>query len=69
MKENDKVFVSGATDELWIKDYGCISISSNGILLETPKKSAKKVLVMLDYIDGERNVTVLVRKSKLMIRK
>ena len=48
MKENDKVFVSGATDELWIKDYGCISISSNGILLETPKKSAKKVLVMLD---------------------
>lgn len=66
MKENDRVFVSGSADDLWIDGYGSVSVASTGILMETPAKKAKKVLVQLNYIDGDANVTVRVRKDKII---
>lgn len=62
MKRGDKIRVDGFADELGIDDYGGVYVSTEGILVETPRKYAKKVLVTLDNIDGEGNVTVLVFK-------
>jgi hypothetical protein len=47
MKQGDRVYISGDSKELWIKDYN-VRVSTNAIVEETPKKNAKKVLVTLD---------------------
>ena len=65
MKAGDKIKVDGYADELGIKDYGCVRVVSDGIVIETPKKYSKKVLVTLDSIDGEGNATVLCFRRKL----
>lgn len=65
MKAGDKIKVDGYADELGIKDYGCVRVVSDGIVIETPKKYSKKVLVTLDCIDGEGNATVLCFRRKL----
>ena len=64
MKQGDRVYISGDSTELWIEDYN-IRVSTNATLMETPKKYAKKVLVILDWLDGESNVCCRVRKSKI----
>lgn len=60
MKSGDRIKVEGYANELGVKDYGDIYISTEGTLAETPRKYAKKVLVTLDSIDGEGDVTVLL---------
>ena len=65
MKAGDKIKVDGYADDLGIKDYGCVRVVSDGIVIETPKKYSKKVLVTLDSIDGEGNATVLCFRRKL----
>ena len=64
LKEGMRVYVSGYTDELWIQDYQT-NVSSNATVLETPSHNAKKILVCIDEIDGEHNVNIRVRISKL----
>lgn len=66
MKQGDRVYISGDSKELWIEDYN-VRVSTNAILEETPKKNAKKVLVTLDWIDGESNVCCRVRRSKVKL--
>lgn len=66
MKKGDKIWVSGGSDELWIEDYNC-NVDTGGIVEETPEKKDKKVLVILDTIDGEGKVCCRVRKSKIKI--
>lgn len=63
-KIGDRVRVSGYSDELWIKDYR-VRVDTNATVIEAPSKKAKKILLMLDSIDGEENVCCLVRKSKV----
>lgn len=65
MKAGDKIKVDGYADELGIKDYGCVRVVSDGVVIETPRKYSKKVLVTLDSIDGEGNATVLCFRRKL----
>lgn len=60
MKSGDRIKVEGYANELGIKDYGDVYVSTEGTLVETPRKYAKKVLVTLDSIDGEGGVTALV---------
>ena len=64
MKKGDRIRVSGNSDELWIEDYNC-NVDSEGTVEETPSSKSKKVLVTLDYIDGQGNVCVRIRKSKI----
>lgn len=64
IKKNDRVHVSGYSDELWIEDYH-VSVDTDATVMETPSKNAKKILLNLDSIDGEGNVCCLVRKSKV----
>jgi hypothetical protein len=67
MQAGDKVKVDGYADELGIKDYGTVRVVSYGIIADTPRKYSKKVLVTLDSIDGEGNVTVLCFRNKITL--
>ena len=64
MEQGDRVYISGDSAELWIEDYN-VRVSTNATVLETPEKNEKKVLVVLDSIDGECNVCCMVRRSKI----
>ena len=66
MKSGDRIWVCGGSDELWVQDYNC-NVNTGGVIEETPQKSDKKVLVILDSIDGEGNVCCMVRKSKIRL--
>lgn len=67
MQVGDKVKVDGYADELGIKDYGAVRVVLHGTIADTPRKYSKKVLVTLDSIDGEGNVTVLCFRNKITI--
>lgn len=64
MKQGDRVYVCGDSAELWIDNYN-VRVSTNAIVEETPSRNAKKVLLTLDWIDGESNVCCMVRRSKV----
>lgn len=66
MKQGDTVFIGGNSSELWIKDYNT-RVSTYATIEETPNKNAKKVLVMLNRIDGDLNVCCYVRRSKVKL--
>lgn len=59
-----RAYLSGDSAEVWLKDYNC-RVSSPVTVLETPAKRVRKVLVRIDSIDGEGNVTAYVRRNKL----
>lgn len=65
-KTGQKVEIDGYTDELWIQDYH-VRVCSEGVVVEDTKPYDKKVLITLDNIDGDRDVTVSVRKSKVYV--
>lgn len=69
LKVGDRVFLSGAADELWIEDYGLTRVESNATVLQTPNPKDKKVLLNIDYIDHESNVNALVKKDKIIRNK
>ena len=62
--ENDRFRVSGDSADLWLNDYN-VRVDTEGTILEDRIKGQKKILVTLDYIDGESNVTVCIRASRL----
>lgn len=65
-KVGDRVYISGDTSELWIHDYNC-RVVTEGTVEVTPKKYDKKIYVTLDSIDGEGDVGIYVRKSKVRL--
>lgn len=64
MKRGDRVWVSGDSAELWIKDYH-VRVNTGAIVEEEPSSRAKKILLTLDQIDGDCHVLCYVRKSKV----
>lgn len=66
IKEGDRVLVSGDPSELWISDYNT-RVCSLATVMETPTPLDKKVLLTIDNIDGESNVCLFVRKSKVKL--
>ena len=64
LKTGDRVRISGDAAELWIPRYN-VRVDSEATVMETPRPSNKKVLVTIDSIDHDSNVTVYVRKSGL----
>lgn len=64
MKLGDRVWVSGDSAELWIDDYN-VRVATAATVVEEPAKNAKKILLILDSIDGDVNVCCRVRKNKV----
>lgn len=66
MKKGYRVLVEGDASELWIQDYDCRVCTEATVSVE-PSSTAKKVLLTLDHIGGDRNVSCSVRRSKVKI--
>ena len=66
MKKGDRVYISGDSKDLWIKDYN-VKVSTEATVEITPNLKDKKVLLTLDTIDGDNNVCCMVRKSKIVL--
>lgn len=64
IKQGSRVMVCGDSAELWIRDYN-VRVLSEATVEETPSKNAKKVLLTIDRIDGDSNVSCYVRRSKI----
>ena len=63
MKQGERVWISGDSGELWIKDYN-VRVNTGATVEEVPSPRAKKILLTLDQIDGDCHVLCYVRKSK-----
>ena len=63
--KGERVKLSGDSAELWIADYN-VRVDSYATVMEKPAPRAKKVLVTIDSIDGDSNVTTYVRCSRVM---
>lgn len=61
-KEGTRVHISGDSKDLWIEDYN-VRVDSDATVLTEPQSQDKKILLSIDYIDGEGNVTAYVRKD------
>lgn len=64
MKQGERVWISGDSGELWIKDYN-VRVNTGATVEEAPSPRAKKILLTLDQIDGDCHVLCYVRKSKV----
>jgi len=63
LKAGTRVHLSGDSDELWMRaDYN-VRVYSDATVLQDAKPQDKKVLLKVDYLDHQDNVTVSVRKS------
>lgn len=62
--KGDRFHVSGDSADLWLTDYN-VRVDTEGTILEDRIKGQKKILVTLDYIDNEGNVTITIRASRL----
>lgn len=62
--KGDRFHVSGDSADLWLEDYN-VRVDTEGTILEDRVKGQKKMLVTLDRIDGEGNVTAYIRASRL----
>lgn len=67
LKQNDRVWLSGDSAELWLNGYN-VRVDSGATVEITPSPRAKKVLVTIDQVDHDSNVTASVRISKLRKR-
>lgn len=64
LQQNDRVWLSGDSAELWLNGYN-VRVNSGATVENTPPPRAKKVLVTIDQVDHDSNVTASVRISKL----
>ena len=64
MKLGDRVWVSGDSAELWIDDYN-VRVATAATIVEEPAPNTKKILLILDSIDGDVNAGCRVRKNKV----
>lgn len=65
-KSGQRIKVDGYSDELWINEYH-VRVCSEATVEEDTKPRDKKVLVTIDNIDGDKGVTVSIRKSKISL--
>lgn len=66
LHEGDRVRLSGDSCSLGIKDYN-VRVDSEATVVVEPHDDDSKVLVNIDYIDGESNVCVSVKRDKLSV--
>ena len=66
LHEGDRVRLSGDSCSLGIKDYN-VRVDSEATVVIEPHDDDSKVLVNIDYIDGESNVCVSVKRDKLSV--
>lgn len=64
MKLGDRVWVSGDSAELWIDAYN-VRVATAATVVEEPAPNTKKILLILDSIDGDVNACCRVRKNKV----
>lgn len=64
LREGVRVYITGDSQDLWIADYN-VRVSTGATVLMTPSPQAKKVRVLLDEIDHDKNVTAYVRRTGL----
>jgi len=65
LKKGDRVRLSDDAATLWLADYN-VRVSSYATVLVTPAPYLHKVLVCIDSVDGEQNVTARVRKTRCL---
>lgn len=65
LKPGDRVYLSGGAKTLWIRDYN-VRVASHATVIEMPDKNAKKIMVNVDEIDGDHDVTVRMRRDRLL---
>lgn len=62
-----RVRLTGDSKDLWINDYYNVRynvrVDSPAMILAEPMPHDKKVYVAIDFIDGDSNVCVYVRRS------
>lgn len=58
-----RVRLTGDSKDLWINDYYNVRVNSPAMVLTEPMPHDKKVYVAIDFIDGDSNVCVYVRRS------
>ena len=66
LHEGDRIRLSGDSCDLGIKDYN-VRVDSEATVVIEPHDDDSKVLVNIDYIDGESNVCVSVKRDKLSV--
>ena len=66
LHEGDRVRLSGDSCDLGIEDYN-VRVDSEATVVVEPHDDDSKVLVNIDYIDGESNVYVSVKRDKLSV--
>lgn len=66
LRKGTIVRLSGDSAQLWIQDYNC-RVDSLAVVVQAPDKRARKVLVRIDEIDGDHDVTAYVRRSRLRV--
>lgn len=62
LKEGTTFWISGDSCEIGIKDYN-VRVSSFGTVIQNSSSKSKYALVVLDNIDGDRNVCTRVKKE------
>lgn len=65
LKPGDRVYLSGDTKALWIRNYN-VRVASHATVVEMPDKNAKKIMVNVDEIGGDHDVAVRVRRDRLL---
>lgn len=65
VRNGDRVYISGDSSNLWIKDYN-VQVDSMATVEEAFSKMSKKMLLTIDTIDGDQNVCCSVRKSGVL---
>ena len=61
--EGSRVRISGDSADLWIADYN-VRVDSLSTVVADPSRYARKLLVIIDSIDGDSNVETFVRRSR-----
>lgn len=62
LKEGTTFWISGDSYEIGIKDYN-VRVLSFGTVIQNSSSKSKYALVVLDNIDGDRNVCARVKKE------
>lgn len=62
LKEGTTFWISGDSQEIGIKDYN-VNVLSFGTIIKDSSSREKYALVILDNIDGDRNVCTRVKKQ------
>lgn len=65
MKAGDRVLLCDNSKDLWIEGYD-VNVNTYATVMKTPKINDKKVLLLLDSIGDDSDVSCLVKRSKII---